>query len=143
MTYATLAQMTERYGSALLVSLTDRAEVPTGLVDGAIVDRALADADAMIDGYLASRYALPLTATPPFLSDLAQAVAIWKLHNYEPDPKITKDYDNALRSLRDIASGALRIPGAAGVEPAATGGSGAQITDRERPLTAANMKGFI
>jgi phage gp36-like protein len=84
-----------------------------------------------------------LSATPPFLNDLAQAIAIWKLHLSEPDPKITKDYDQALRALRDVASGALRIPGAAGVEPAATGGSGARITDRDRPLTAENMKGFI
>lgn len=143
MSYATLAQMTERYSAAMLVALTDRAEVATGLVDSDIVERALSEADAMIDGYLAGRYALPLSATPPFLSDLAQAIAIWKLHLSEPDPKVTKDYDQALRSLRDIASGALRIPGAAGLEPAATGGSGARITDRERPLTADNMKGFI
>jgi hypothetical protein len=45
--------------------------------------------------------------------------------------------------LRDIATGALRIPGAAGLEPAVTSGSGARITDRERPLTAENLKGFI
>jgi phage gp36-like protein len=143
MTYATLAQMTERYSNNMLVALTDRAEVATGVVDAAIVARALDEAGAMIDGHLAGRYALPLSASPPFLSDLAQAIAIWKLHLSEPDPKITKDYDQALRSLRDIATGALRVPGAAGVEPAATGGSGARITDRERPLTAENMKGFI
>ena len=143
MPYATLAQMITRYGNALLVSLTDRAEVATGLVDETIVARALDEAGAMIDGYLVGRYALPLVETPAFLSDLAQAVAIWKLHIYEPDPKIAKDYEHALRSLRDVASGALGIPGAAGVEPQAAGGSGARITDRERPLTAANMKGFI
>jgi phage gp36-like protein len=143
MSYATLAQMTERYGRAVMVALTDREEVATGEIDEAVVTRALDEAGAMIDGYLASRYALPLSATPPFLTDLAQAIAIWKLHLSEPDPKITKDYDQALRALRDVASGALRIPGAAGVEPAATGGSGARITDRDRPLTAENMKGFI
>jgi phage gp36-like protein len=143
MSYATLAQMTERYGRAVMVALTDREEVATGEIDEAVVTRALDEAAAMIDGYLASRYALPLSATPPFLTDLAQAIAIWKLHLSEPDPKITKDYDQALRALRDVASGALRIPGAAGVEPAATGGSGARITDRDRPLTAQNMKGFI
>jgi phage gp36-like protein len=143
MSYATLAQMTERYGRAVMVALTDREEVATGEIDEAVVTRALDEAGAMIDGYLASRYALPLSATPPFLNDLAQAIAIWKLHLSEPDPKITKDYDQALRALRDVASGALRIPGAAGVEPAATGGSGARITDRDRPLTAENMKGFI
>ena len=143
MSYASLAQMTERFGTALLVYLTDRATVPTGVINSVVVDRALVEADAMIDGYLAGRYKLPLAATPPLLADIAQVVAIWKLHNSEPDPKITKDYDLALRSLRDIASGTVRIPGAAGVEPESSGESGARITDRERPLTAENMTGFI
>src|SRR5690606_6605607 len=47
----------------LLVALTDRAEVATGEIDQDVVDRALADTDAMIDGYIAARYALPLAAT--------------------------------------------------------------------------------
>ena len=76
MSYATIAQMTERYSAAMLIALTDRAEVPTGAVDEAVVTRALAEADAMIDGYLAGRYALPLTSTPPLLTDIAQAIAI-------------------------------------------------------------------
>jgi phage gp36-like protein len=143
MSYATLTQMTERFGAGMLTALTDRAEMATGLVDEAVVSRALTEADAMIDGYLAGRYTLPLSEVPRLLADLAQVIAIWKLHLSEPDPKIIKDYDQALRSLRDIATGALRIPGAAGLEPAVTSGSGARITDRERPLTAENLKGFI
>lgn len=143
MTYATLDQMTERYSIAMLVALTDRAEVATGVINAAVVNRALAESDAIIDGYLAGRYALPLAETPALLADLAQSIALWKLHLSEPDPKVTKDYEAAMRSLRDVATGTLRLPGAAGLEPAGTGGSGARITDRERPLTAENLKGFI
>jgi phage gp36-like protein len=143
MTYATLAQMIQRYGSDMLISLTDRTEVPSGLVDAALVEKALEDAAAMIDGHLAAKYQLPLSVVPAFLPKIAQAIAIWDLHVFEADPKIAKDYENARKDLRDIGSGVLRIPGAAGVEPQVTGGSGARITDRERPLTAENMKGFI
>lgn len=142
MTYATLAQLTDRYGAQMLVNLTDRAEVATGEIDEAVIDRALADTDALIDGYLAGRYVLPLAATPPLLADLAGAIAVWKLHTHKPDDKIEADYRDARRTLDAIAKGDVRLP-VAGVEPAGTGGSGARITDRDRPFTEANLKGFI
>lgn len=142
MTYATLAQLTDRYGEKTLRQLTDRASPPAGVVDAAVVDRALADADAVIDGYLKGRYVLPLADTPPLLADLAQAIAIYKLHVRAPDPKIEKDYENAMRSLREIAQGIVRLD-IAGVEPAASGASGVKTTDRDRPMTADNLKGFI
>jgi phage gp36-like protein len=142
MSYATLQQLTDRFGERMLVALTDRAEVPTGAIDTAVVTRALTDTDALIDGYLMARYVLPLTETPPLVADLAQAIAIYKLHPYAPDPKIEADYKDALRMLQQIAAGTIRLS-VAGLEPADQGGSGAMMTDRERDLTPDNMTGFI
>jgi len=142
MSYATLSQLLDRYGAQMLVNLTDRGEVATGEVDGAVVDRSLADADAMIDGYLAGRYALPLSQIPPLVVDLAQVIAIWKLHRYQPDPKIEADYKDARKTLEAISRGDVRLP-VEGADPAGTGGTGARITDRDRPFTEANLKGFI
>jgi len=141
MSYATLAQLTDRYGADLLVQLTDRATVATGAIDTAVVARALEDTDRYIDGFL-GRYTLPMIEVPGLLTDLAQAIAIWKLHRFKPDEKIEADYRDALRALRDIGSGAISLS-VAGVEPATSGGSGARITDRERPLTADNLQGYI
>ncbi|MDF2232176.1 DUF1320 domain-containing protein [Albimonas sp. CAU 1670] len=142
MSYATLQQLTDRYGERMLVMLTDRGETATRQIDGDTVDRALADADALIDGYLAGRYALPLAETPPLIVDLAQRIAIWNLHTSAADEKIEADYKDARATLKDIASGAARLP-VAGVEPPSSGASGVRITDRERPMTEANMKGWI
>jgi phage gp36-like protein len=142
MSYATLAMLTDRYGLRMLADLTDRGEVATGAVDTDVVDRALADADAVIDGYLAGRYTLPLATVPPLVADIAASIAIWRLHPSAADPKIEADYREALRMLRDIADGRVRIP-AGGVEPVATGGSGARMTDRARPMTERTLKGFI
>lgn len=142
MPYATQQQLTDRYGAFMLVALTDRGAQTTGTIDPVVVARALADADAVIDGYLAGRYALPLTATQPLLTDIAQAITIWKLHTHETDPKIKTEYETALKQLREIGAGVIRLT-AAGIEPPSSGGSGARITDRERPLTAENLKGFI
>ncbi|NNG05319.1 MAG: DUF1320 domain-containing protein, partial [Inquilinus sp.] len=80
MSYATQAQLVERYGTVRLVELTDRAEPPAGAIDAAVIDRALADADALIDGYVAARYDLPLPAVPDLLRDLALSIVFYKLH---------------------------------------------------------------
>ncbi len=142
MPYVTLSDLIARYGEPLLVTLTDRGELALGNIETGTVDRAIADTDAVIDGYLATRYALPLSASQPLLTDVAAAVAIWKLHVYAPDPKIEADYKAAVATLREISSGTIRLS-AAGIAPAGTGTSGALVTDRERPFTAENLKGFI
>lgn len=142
MTYATLDQLLERHGERMIMQLTDRASPPAGAIDTAVVTRALTDTDAVIDGYLSGRYALPLVQTPPLLADLALAIAIYKLHNFAPDPKIEQDYKDAVAALGRIASGTIRLA-LAGVEPDSSGASGVEVTDRERPFTAANLTGFI
>lgn len=142
MSYVTLAQLTARFGEAMLIALTDRAYPVTNTVDETVVDQALADTDALIDGYLVRRYQLPLTVTQPLLADVAGAIAIWKLHTSEPDPKIKADYTEAMAILGRIAAGTIGLS-AAGVEAPNVAGTGVQITDRDRQLTQDNMSGFI
>lgn len=142
MTYVTQAQLIDRFGEQMLIALTDRGADALGVVDTAVVDRALADTDALIDGYLARRYALPLSVTQPMLTDIAGALAIYKLHLYEAPPKIEADFKEAIRSLVAISAGTITLT-AAGVEAPVTGTTGAQVTDRDRPFTADTMTGFI
>lgn len=142
MTYTTLDILVDRYGQDTLQRLTDRATPPAGAIDVEVVNRALADADGVIDGYLAGRYQLPLDQTPPLLADIAASIAIYKLHPRSAPEKIEADYRDALASLNRIAQGVIRLD-VAGVEPEASGASGVQATDRARPMTAANLKGFI
>lgn len=142
MSYTTQSQLTDRYGSRMLIALTDRAYPGTGAVDTAVVTRALADADAMIDGYLQGRYALPLASTPALLVDVAEMIAIWKLHTAAPDPKIETDYKGALMTLKDIANGVVRLS-VAGVEPANPNASGVRVQDRTRDVTTETLSGFI
>jgi len=142
MPYISLDLLTDRYGERMLLQLTDRDEPATGLVDSDVVDRALADTDAVIDGYISARYKMPLAETPPLLADLAAAITIYKLHRYAPDPKIEQDYKDALASLERISKGVIRLP-VEGVEPTGSGSAGVQTTDRDRPFTQDNLTGFI
>lgn len=142
MSYASLDQLIERFSERLLIQLTDRSTPPAGVIDPAVVDRNLADTDAVIDGYLAGRYVLPLEQTPPLVADLAASIAIYKLHPFAADPKIEQDYKDALASLRLIGTGVIRLP-IAGVEPVSSGASGVETIDRERGMTPENLRGFV
>jgi phage gp36-like protein len=142
MTYASQADLVDRYGTDMLVDLTDRATPPAGAIDAAVVERALNDTDAQIDGYLLGRYLLPLATTPVVLRDIAQAMAIYKLHRDTVADKIAADYKSALDTLKQVASGAIRL-NVAGAEPASSGASGVRTTDRERDMTPGNLRGFI
>jgi phage gp36-like protein len=143
MPYCTLQQLTDRYGEALLIQLTDRADVPADAIDGTIVARAQADADAVINEHIALRYALPVAGEPASLADMAMKITIYNLHVTEPEAKIAKDYEDTLKRLRAVATGSIILTDVAGIEPASKDGTGVQITDRERPFTADNLRGFI
>ena len=142
MAYTSAALLIERFGESLIIQLTDRAEAPTGAVVASVITQALTDTDAVIDGYVAGKYALPMVETPPLIADIALLIAIYKLHIYQPDPKIELDYKMALKSLEGIRDGNIRLP-VAGVAAAGTGGTGARVTDRKRPFEASKMTGFI
>lgn len=142
MTYATLQQLIDRFGEQTLIACTDRGVAAQGEIDIAAVDRALADTDATINSRVGIRYRLPLDPVPTQVTDLAQAIAIYKLHVFAPDPKIKDDYLDAMRTLREIADGVAKLD-AAGIEPSSSGASGVQYIDRDRPLSPESMTGFI
>lgn len=139
--YASLSDMTARFGEQLLVGLTDRGAVATGEVDAATVEKALVDATEMIDGYLGA-YVTPLAEVPAPVRGWCEVIAIYNLYITEAPEKIAADYKAAILSLKDVQAGVIKLK-VAGVEPPSTGGTGVLVTDRERPLTEATMKGFI
>ena len=126
----------------MLTTLSDRADPPVGAIDVSVVEQAIANSDAVIDGYLATRYALPMAEVPPQIAKIALQLTIYDLHIYQADPKIEQDYKDAMSMLKDIRDGKLRLP-IAGVTPKQTGESGVRTTDRQRPMTEDNLKGFI
>jgi phage gp36-like protein len=142
MPYVTLAQLIDRFGEQMLISLTDRGVDALGVIDTDVVDRAIAEADALIDGYLARRYALPLSVAQPMLVGVAGSLVIYGLHIFDVSDKIRDDYNAAIKTLTSISQGTITLT-AAGVEAPSTGSTGVQITDRERPFTEDNLKGFI
>lgn len=117
MPYATLSDLVARYGEQELLELTDRELI--GQMNSPVVQAALDAADAAIDGYLAARYAVPVTPPPLLLRTLAEDLAWHRLHGKAEVASVRQAAEAALRVLRDLATGTAALPGAAPAAPAA------------------------
>lgn len=116
MSYATRTDLEERYGAT---ELTQRESM---LAAGAVA-RALADADAEIDAYLAGRYSTPLSPVPSAIPRLACAIARYNLAGDTATERARKDYEDARAFLRDVQAGRALLDGAtqfSAASPAAT-----------------------
>jgi len=107
MTYATQQHMVDRFGETELIQLTDRDN--TGAIDSNVLARAIADADAEINGYLIGQYALPLASTPDILITYACDIVRYRLYDDRATEQVTKRYDAALKFLRMVAEGKIAL----------------------------------
>jgi phage gp36-like protein len=108
MTYATQQNLIDRFGEDELIQLTDRDNL--GVINTTVIDRALADADAQINGYLSVRYTLPLaTPVPTELERIACDLARYSLYQDRMTEIVGKRYEAAIALLRDVAAGRAKL----------------------------------
>lgn len=110
--YCTTQALIDRYGEDELIQLTaeadDLGEFPDQ-INQTQVDRAIADAAATIDSYLAARYPLPLSKVPPVLERFACDMARYFLHDRSPLEEVTNRYKDAIRYLEKVAKGDISL----------------------------------
>ncbi|MEX3629862.1 MAG: phage protein Gp36 family protein [Burkholderia sp.] len=120
MSYATLADMQARFPERDLRAVTDENNQA---IDPVRVQRALDDASAEIDGYLAMRYTLPLVdvvlltplATPAVLVRACCDIAMYDMQTLRPlsDIKDARQrYEDCLKMLTLMGRGDVQIIGA-------------------------------
>jgi len=107
MPYCTKQDLIDRFGQQELIDLTDRAN--TELIDDNVINQAIADASAEMDGYLASRYSLPLATVPQTLKPLCCNIARYKLYDEQASEQVTKRYDAAIKFLFSVSKGEISL----------------------------------
>jgi phage gp36-like protein len=138
MSYASQSDMVERFGESEVAQRTNRVDGLT--IDVAVLARALADADAQIDSYMATRYTLPLATTPTVLNRLACDMARYSLYDDGVPPTVRQRYEDAVSLLKKFASGEVRL---AGLEAVAMAGTATVYYSFEpRQMDADNLRGF-
>ncbi len=134
--FATIADMQARYAAADLEQLTDG----DGGINEARLETKLVSASNTVRGYVAAHYDSRFAVLPPLLVDLACTIALYQLYQHGRPDQVKEDYDNAMRSLRDIAAGKLKLD--EGAEPAEPRG-GAILTGGEgRKFSRSSMEGY-
>lgn len=140
MAYCTQTDLQDQIPSATLIQLTDDAGA--GAVVLAVIAKAIADADAEINSYCASRYSVPLSPVPAMILKISVDIAIYNLYARRkgaPDDRKIR-YDNAIRFLRDVSKGAVTL-GAASPSPANTGDT-VSFDGDDRIFTRGKMDGY-
>ena len=107
MPYAAIADLIARYGEDELIQLTDRTG--SGAVGTAIAQRALDDAEAEVNGYLAVRHALPLASVPPLLARITCDIARYRLWDDRASEEVRARYEDARRVLEALAAGRVTL----------------------------------
>jgi phage gp36-like protein len=103
--------MIARYPNRDLVQLTNEDPTQTS-INTTVIDQALADASAEIDGYLNGRFALPLTDAPTVLNRLACDVAMYRLQSLRPIHDMAdarQRYEDAVQLLVRVARGEVTL----------------------------------
>lgn len=106
MSYATQQDLVDHYGEAEIIQLSDRAD--TGAINAAVVAEALTDASEEMDGYIGTRYALPLPTQPTALTRICADIARYRLYQFPPD-EVAQRYKDAVKFLENISKGSVTL----------------------------------
>ena len=112
-----------------------------------IIDEAIADADGEIDGYLAKRYAVPISPAPKIINKCSKDIAVYNLFSRigideSTDQKTYLNrYNQAIKFLTLVAEGKVSL-GAETEDPASAAATGFSAKSNPRLFTRAKMRGM-
>ena len=90
-----------------LIDLTD--DNGDGVINQTVMDKAIATAGELVDGFLRGRESLPLDPVPGLLTALAADIALYRLYGRRPrlaiPDSLSDKYKNALKLLENIQKG--------------------------------------
>ena len=116
---------------------------PLGTIDTSVTNRAIADADAEIDGYCMERYTVPLDPAPSIIRKFSVDIAIYNLFSrrHGPDEVRIKRYDDAITFFKGVAAGDISLGADAPTETSQD--SVGVTTDKDdRIFTAATLANY-
>lgn len=144
MAYILQADLLAQVSENQLIQLTDDNKLGQVITD--TVTRAISDAEAEINGYLAarSRYTVPVAVPiPALIKKLAIDIAIWNL--YRRRQRVPEDvrhgYEDARRMLESIAKGLISV-GSDPPPPASSTANSGEVFGPDRLYTRDTLGSF-
>lgn len=143
--YATVSDMIDRYGETQIIRLSRPEDRTAETVDENKVNIALADAGALIDGYIRGRYFAPIAVPPKEIVRATCVLARYDLaqgEHTDPSEEMSKGRKDIITWLENIAKELvnLDVPAAEPAGPAVN--SGPRMSDRPRIMTSDTLRGW-
>ena len=107
MPYCTQQNLIDRFGQPELIQLTNKADAAGTIINTTVLNAAIADADAEIDGYLAAY--VPLTIIPANLVRIACDIARYYLYDDLVTEQVRARYKDGIAYLMKVAEGKISI----------------------------------
>jgi phage gp36-like protein len=114
---------------------------------GPIIEAAINDADGEIDGYLAKRYAVPISPIPKVINKLSKDIAIYNLFSRigidesSQEKNYLNRYNAAVKFLTLVAEGKVSL-GAETDNPTAAAAAGFSVKSNPRVFTRDHLRGM-
>lgn len=143
MPYCNLDDLKKQVSEQVLIGLTD----DDGLqIKQDVIDSAIIDADAEINGYARAQYDVPFILVPEIIRKLSVDIALYNLFsrrgfNKDQEANIVDRYNGAIRFLRDLSKGLVSI-GVTSGQPAPPPPIGVEIKSDTRIFTRDRLKGM-
>ena len=112
-----------------------------------LIDAAIGDADAEIDGYLAKRYAVPLAPAPKVINKFSKDIAVYNLFSRIGIDESTEQktylnrYNAAIKFLTLVAEGKVSL-GVDAEDPATAAATGFSVKSNTRLFSRDSMRGM-
>lgn len=106
MSYCTQQNLIDNFSELELIQRTDR--INSGLINATVLNQAIVNADAEINGYLTA-YTLPLTQIPTNFIELACDIVRYRLYDDYPTDTVRERYKNAIDYLKRVAEGKITL----------------------------------
>ncbi len=141
MAYCTYEEMRNRTPDNEIVELTD--DTDSGVADFAVVDRAITDAQAIVDAYCGGRYPVPFVNPSPLIRTITADLAIYNLQARKR-PALSEEHlerkNAAMKLLEAIQAGKLFL--GSYDPPSASGFARCNKTAADRVFTTDTLKGY-
>jgi phage gp36-like protein len=137
MAYATVTDMVHRFGQAEMIRLSATAETLPVEPNAARIEVALDDATAVIEMYLRSRYALPISPVPREITRACCILARFDLSQGDgktPSDDVKEQASRTLAWLEALANGTGELAAAP-----ATSITDARVQDRDRAFRGVGL----
>lgn len=139
MTYCAKSDLVQRFGQREIDDLLDRDN--DGDDDTSTLDSTIADADALIDSYVSSKYQTPLDPVPQIIKYISCDITRFMLWDDNAPEEVRNRYNDAIARLKDIAKSMMKLPSTTVVAPDNPTG-GVDYYTEERVFTRDSLAGF-